>query len=329
MLIPYNKSYLTLDQQIEKLKVNGLIIHNENYAKKCLISYNYYRLSAYWHLFRQRDPNDSTKKLGKFESGHTFEEVIQIYEFDYQLRKLIFEAITDIETFLRTQVAYHIPGINNDAFAMYDQSLFYMRSRRNLKGIDYQGLMKGINTEISRAKGEDFISHFKNTYNDTYDDHPKLPFWVLTEIVSFGTLRKSYKHLKSSHKHLISDSFNIGTTSSSSPSPYIHIDKENLNSHLFLINKYRNVCAHHGRLWNRKVKDVLTADAATELQISDHTNGGLYALIIVIARLLEPTGHAKDWKDSIYCLLEKNFPLGDITKFTTLPLDWHKHPIWK
>jgi abortive infection bacteriophage resistance protein len=324
-LVPYSKSYLTLDQQIAKLKANGLIIHNESYAKKCLIGYNYYRLSAYWHLFRQRDPNDITKKLGIFEQGHTFEEVIQIYEFDYQLRRLIFEAITDIETFLRTQIAYHIPSINNDAFAMYDQTLFYRRPRRNIKGLNYNQLMIDINSEISRAKDEDFISHFKNTYSD----YPKIPFWVLTEIISFGTLRKIYKHLKSSHKHLISNSFNIGTISSSSPSPYIDIDKQNLDSHLFLINKYRNVCAHHGRIWNRKVRDVLTTDAATELQISGHTNGGLYALIIVIARLLGPTGHAKDWKDSIYSLLTKSFPLGDITKFTTLPSDWHNHPVWK
>jgi predicted cupin superfamily sugar epimerase len=77
-----------------------------------------------------------------------------------------------------------------------------------------------------------------------------------------------------------------------------------------------------------KLRDVLTTDAATELQISGHTNGGLYALIIVIARLLEPTGHAKDWKDSIYSLLEK-FSFRRYHKVYNTPLDWHKHPIWK
>lgn len=321
LLSPYNKTYLTIDQQIGRLKTKGLIIHNEGYAKKCLISYNYYRLSAYWHLFRQQDPNNPTKKLSAFEFGHTFEEVIRLYEFDYQLRRFIFEAITDIETFLRTQIAYHLPSINNDAFAMYDSTLFYMHSRKNRKGINYNDMLVKITAEIERSRDEDFINHFANTY----DDFPKLPFWVLTEILSFGNLRKIYKHLKLVHKPLISDCFNINT----SPAHPYALDGENLLSCLQLVNKYRNVCAHHGRLWNRKTMNVLTVNASTMLNIAGHENGGLYALIIVIARLLEPTGHAKNWKDDVYSLLTNNFPLGDITQYTTLPADWYEHPIWK
>lgn len=318
---PYSKIHLTIDEQITKLKNNGLVIDNEDYAKNCLMSYNYYRLSAYWHLFRQQDPANPYKKLGKFEPNHTFEEVDQLYEFDYQLRKLVFEAISDIETFLRTQLAYHIPSIKNDAFAMYDRSLFYMSDRRSLKGLNYPKLINDIFEETRRSSDEDFIKHFSATYTD----YPKLPFWVLTEILSFGNLRKIYKHLKATHKPLISQSFNISTVSGS---PLV-LSEMGLDSCLFMINKYRNVCAHHGRLWNRKTKNVITANLATELQLTGHVDGGLYALIIIIARLLEPTGHAKDWKDSIYCLLTKGFPLGDVTTFTTLPINWYEHPVWR
>lgn len=318
---PYSKNHLTIDEQIRKLKNNGLVIHNEGYAKSCLINYNYYRLSAYWNLFRQRDPANSAKKLSKFIPDRTFEEVVQLYEFDYQLRKLVFEAITDIETFLRTQLAYHIPSIKNDAFAMYDPSLFYQKSRKSLKGINYKDLITSISTETMRSKEEDFISHFSATYSQ----YPQLPFWVLTEILSFGNLRKIQKHLKAVHKPLICDSFNICT----SVQPHLTLTPDDLDSCLYLINKYRNVCAHHGRLWNRKVKNVITSSLATGLNLSGHMDGGIFALIIVLARLLEPTGHAKDWKDSIYCLLTKGFPLGDVTKFTTLPINWYEHPVWR
>lgn len=327
MLTPYTKQHLSTDQQVAKLKHYGLVIHNENYAKKCLIQYNYYRLSAYWHIFRSPNPSNPYKKLSVFKPNCTFEKVIQLYEFDKNLRNLIFKAITEIETFLRTQIAYHLPSINNDAFAVYDISLF-----QNKQFCKHTDLIKSIDGDVERGSKEDFIEHYKTTYSaiQTANRQPQLPLWMLTEILSFGTLRKIYCGLKPIHKNKIVSCFNIKTSTTSNPLNIYHvIDFKDFDSYLFLINKYRNICAHHGRLWNRRVANVLKVNAANNLNITGHTHGGLYAILIVIARLMEPTGHAKEWKDSIYTLLKNNFPLDDICKYTTLPNNWHEHTVWK
>ena len=75
----YNKQHLSLENQVAKLKGNGLVIHNEHYAQKCLVQYNYYRLSAYWHIFRNPDPLDPRKKLSTFKQNYTFESSILLY----------------------------------------------------------------------------------------------------------------------------------------------------------------------------------------------------------------------------------------------------------
>ena len=319
MLPLYSKRHLSIDDQRLKLKNDGLNIYNPEYAKCCLIKYNYYRLSAYWYVFRKVDPTTPSKRLSTFDPDHTFEDVMQLYNFDKKLRELVFYAISDIETFLRTQLAYYLPSIKNDPLALYDDSLFYI----NRRGLNYSDLLTKIASEVRRASDEDFIQHYRSNYSN----YPQLPFWVLTEILSFGNLRKIYTHLRPPHKKQINNFFNIKDIATDSPYSYYQINHIHLDSYLFLINKYRNICAHHGRLWNRKISDILTLDAASSLSISGHENGGLFALLIILARLLEPTGHAKEWKDSVYSLIQ-NFPLNNISRYTTLHSDWYRHDIW-
>ncbi len=85
---------------------------------------------------------------------------------------------------------------------------------------------------------------------------------MVTEVLSFGTLKNIYSHLKVPNKNKIVDCFNIKDSANTSTlNKYYSINFKDLDSYLFLINKYRNICAHHGRLWNRKVKNGLKVDA--------------------------------------------------------------------
>ena len=49
------KPFKTIEEQISILKDRGLIIENEEYAKKSLANLNYYRLSAYTLTLRKDD----------------------------------------------------------------------------------------------------------------------------------------------------------------------------------------------------------------------------------------------------------------------------------
>ena len=87
--IIYNKPAIDVTKQIELLKSRNLIISNFEYAKTILSNITYYRLSAYMKFFQVND---------KFRDGTTFEDIIYLYNFDKDLKSLIFENIRIIET---------------------------------------------------------------------------------------------------------------------------------------------------------------------------------------------------------------------------------------
>lgn len=50
----YGKPHLTFEQQVAHLRDKGMIIEDETWALSRLAQIGYYRLSAYWHPFKDR-----------------------------------------------------------------------------------------------------------------------------------------------------------------------------------------------------------------------------------------------------------------------------------
>ena len=50
----YTKPFLTLPEQIRRLRERGMDCGSEGYASSVLERYGYYRLSGYWHPYRDR-----------------------------------------------------------------------------------------------------------------------------------------------------------------------------------------------------------------------------------------------------------------------------------
>ena len=64
--------------------------------------------------------------------------------------------------------------------------------------------------------------------------------WVAIELFDFGTLRYFYDATKQAQiRQRIAD--------------YYHLPEKVFSSLLKQSNYLRNICAHHGRLWNRKI----------------------------------------------------------------------------
>ena len=84
----YTKPPLTYIEQANLLLSRGLIADKNDLIKK-LKAVSYYRLSGYWHPFR--NPNDT------FKPGTTLEEIWKRYTFDRQLRLLVIDAIERVE----------------------------------------------------------------------------------------------------------------------------------------------------------------------------------------------------------------------------------------
>ena len=66
----YTKQPLSIDDQIAKLRQQGLIIANEDTARKVLGEVSYFRFAAYLR------PMEADKKTHKFKPGSTFENAV-------------------------------------------------------------------------------------------------------------------------------------------------------------------------------------------------------------------------------------------------------------
>lgn len=215
MKLHFSKSYLTYQEQIELLKTRNLKILDSNYALKKLSNINYYRLSAYFYpFFEEKD---------KFKKDTTFEQIIQLYYFDKELRALLFFAIEKIEVYLRTQITKTISE-ENGVFGYIDKTIFHNEYA-------HISLLETIKSETSRSK-EIFVKDFYERYEEEY-----LPVWAMVEIVSFNTLSKLFANLKEPIRSKIVKDMDI--------KPFV------FQRWLHTLTYVRNICAHHSRLWNK------------------------------------------------------------------------------
>lgn len=226
-----NKSSRNINEQISLLKCRGMLFQDESAAKNLLKSISYYRLKGYWWDM-QRDSH-----LHIFNSGTYFEDVVERYEFDRELRVVLFYAIEIIEIALRTKLIYHL----SQSYG----SLWYLDSTLFTDFLLFEQQRNELQDEFARS-GEIFVKDFKRKHPTTNvnpkiwesPEHPDA--WLILEVATFGSLSKMYKNLKHQlpQKSAIAKEFGLN----------LHNE---LSSWLESISYLRNIVAHHSRVWSR------------------------------------------------------------------------------
>ena len=170
----YTKQPLSIDDQIAKLRSQGLIIDNEDLARKVLGEVSYFRFAAYLR------PMETDKKTHQFKPGSTFENAVALYEFDNKLRQLLFSAIQRIEVALRSKIIQH--------FSMQHGAFWFMKMDLHDSEHRFLENLNSLDREVTRSK-EDFIKeHFRN-----YDKPEFPPAWKTLELASLGTLTRYWR----------------------------------------------------------------------------------------------------------------------------------------
>ena len=109
--IPFSFSYMKtateITMQIEKLRKRGMLLENEALAKDFLLNVGYYRLGFYWFHFEQKELQDR-QHPHQFKEGTRFEDIIELYKFDKNLRSLLVCYLNDIEFALKTRIIYFV-----------------------------------------------------------------------------------------------------------------------------------------------------------------------------------------------------------------------------
>lgn len=280
--VPFTKPPLSLADQVALLKQRGMRIPDPRLAEDTLLRINYYRFSGYalhFEVFQDR------QRTHRFRSETGFNAVMDLYEFDTQLRALLFRYIEPVEVAFRAAVCHELSTRTND-------SHWYLDPSRYDRQFDFRRMMEACQREYDRSE-EIFIKNYKRKYST-----PVLPpAWMMSEILSIGHWSKVYKHLPDSGaKKAVAQHF--------ATKPHY------LESWIHSLSVLRNLCAHHCRIWNRNftIKPVLP-NSLKPLTIS---NAKLAALTVVLAHLLKPLGKNLDFQNAWAALLAAfpNVPQG-------------------
>jgi len=294
----YNKPPLTYEQQTDLLINRGLIADRNKLILR-LKEVNYYRLTGYLYPFRQAD--------NTFITGTSLEKVWRLYTFDRQLRIIIIDAIERIEVSVRTKLVYKF---------IHKYGPFGYCDDKNLCGLSpekFQRWKNDLKTDISRSH-EKFIKHFENTYSDC---HELPPLWMSAEIMSFGKILTLFKGVDQSLRQSVAKEYDMPDVL--------------LESWLMTLNIIRNICAHHGRLWNKELRikpKFPPKNKNPEWHVDPRlTNNHICVIMMILRCMVRKIAPQSKWHERVQLLINK-YPEVSRTSIGLFE-GWENHPIWK
>lgn len=303
----YDKPATTIDQQIELLQSRGLIISDQDLVRRWLMTVGYYRLSAYWLWFEISPPHGQTRSK-TFVEGTRFEDIMDLYVFDRKLRLLVTEAIERIEVALRARWT-NLLTLADTAHAHISHDMFDF-------GEKHLSLLAGIAGRVADSK-EATVEHYRRKYSSPYLP----PLWIVTELMTFGELSKWFALTKEQRiKSVIAIDLGLPT-------------RESLEGALQLLSYVRNICAHHGRLWNRRTvkrlpyikrfsHDLVIVETGNQFQCDNH----IYNSLIVLIRMLKHQSPDTTFGTRLRALIETRSPVQQAAM--GFPIDWPTRQIW-
>jgi len=324
----YAKSWLSIEDQIERLSRRGLDVGNRSEASALLREVGYYRLTGYLYSFRESERyvdgsgRERTRVLSAYRPGARLDDAVDLIDFDRELRLLVLEGVERIEIALRMQLGYSVG--KQSAFAHEDASTFVSAFTVPQMDEDGEPLPSHHEAWLDRIRerqgdsDEAFVAHFREKYDD------QMPIWALTEILELGHAARLYGGLRNDIATEIASAFGVPT-------------KQLTQSWIATLNYVRNVAAHHARLFNRKLVRAPKRPKGDTVPLLAHLKQeeapkqfGTYSALAVMAYLLETVHPGRDWSIRVATLL-RNFPATerlDVRSMGVAP-GWLEQDLWQ
>lgn len=303
LALAFSKPSLTYQQQIQHLRAKGLHIPDPALAEYWLRHVSYYRLSAYWLYFE----HPKAVPGPRFRAGTTFDAVVALYDFDRNLRRLVMRGTEHVEVALRGSWAYQLA--HSGGPHAYLTTTFY-RDRR-----EFHSSRSKLQQAVVRS-AETYIDHYRRKYTA-----PKLPpVWMVAEMMSFGQLSRWYSNLADrALRNAIAQPLGLPET------VLVPLVRH--------VTDMRNICAHHGRLWNRGfLHPPKLAQKPPDLHASldlaaVNAPAKLYNGLTTVAHVVRTVAPNSTWIADVAALVSQH-PTGDVASMG-FPSNWSSRPIWR
>ena len=294
MKIQYAKPALTIEEQIKLLESRGMEIEDRDFAERALETVSYYRLSAYAFPYR------SSAQPDRFVSGTTFSRVWNSYRFDRRLRSIVLDGIERVEIATRTKIVNRL-STQYGAFAYRDAANF----AAPLDMVRFSKTLSFIDDETNRSN-EEFVAHYRRTY----DSSNGMPLWMAAEVMTFGNM------LKKRDKKAIAIDFGLNA--------------DTFETWLKSLNFVRNVCAHHGRLWNRHLAiapGIPMKDPKWHERRYPIVPHRIYSVLCILKQLIDVIAPQSGWSARFMGLLTEFPSIHRVSM--ALPTGFEQSLIWR
>ena len=278
----------------------GMEIASPQKAENALKSIGFYRLRGYsFHLY-----NNAAKK---YVPGTKFEDILKLYYFDRELSDLIFSMISRIEVAMRVRLTQALL-VYKDALILQDSSIFKEKKL-------YWQNMSMIASEIARSN-DVFMKHNFDKYEG------QIPVWAAVEVLSFGTLSKIIKNLKTgtgSAYSILAADYQYTSKKGNLANP----SQKMLASWVQGVCVLRNICAHNARIYNQTIHtapEILDADKTTPAPV----HNGLYQIMLAMKYLRPSDEERMVFADKIDTLFQNNSSVIRLAAMN-FPADWKTH----
>ncbi len=193
------KIYLTYEQQVEKLRRDGLIVDDEKAAVARLKWEGYYNFAVgYNRLFK----DDKKRYIRGVRFGH----IEALYDFDKHLRGIVYEYTQGVECNLKALIAdtfSRLYGVREREYLSEENFTSDPAERGNVRW-----LISTCRELLSDGKKEgtggyrDYIAHNAKVYGH-------VPLWALIRAMSFGNASRFLKLMKPEDRGEIAREYRI------------------------------------------------------------------------------------------------------------------------
>ena len=256
MGVKMTKKFKSTNELIEILKLKGVSINSEDNVSHIIEKYSYYSIvNSYKWIFKIEE---------NYKANASFTEIFAMYKFDKSLKIIMLKYILEIEAVIKTKIA----NLFAKKYGLEDylniNNFDLKENNSNLEHI--KKLIEEIKNEINKGNGKhDAITHYMSKYGF-------VPPWVLTKVLSLGTISKFYGLMKQQDRQEISKQFNM--------------NDRMLRNILGNLTSVRNIAAHDDRLYTYRSTFYIRLDKTKKSPNKAlHTN--MYIIVKSLELLLE------------------------------------------
>ena len=257
------RKVITLDEQIALLRSRNMTISDELKAKEILFDIGYFRMGFYWFPFEKTYPNKH-HRTHLFKDGTNFNDAVELYYFDFNLRNILLKPLSRIEIAFRTKVAYIISNYYKDSPTWFvDITVVSKQQACSFENRVYQPILDKVQI---------ISMHHRHHINDRF-----APAWKTLEFMTLGEMVHLFKSIKNEDLKLqIANYFGIKKL----------VTFEN---YLELVKELRNTCAHGNVLYDFTPERSIRKGPAMKKGIGENQNlnGALRIILFMMKQISE------------------------------------------